>query len=65
MKISALITVLLKAKEHYGDIKVVGDLMDDEVTKVLVIDDHGMEIWPSDPNGVRGVNAVECVFLVG
>jgi hypothetical protein len=65
MKISALIAKLNAISAIYGDISVTGGSMSDDtpLSDVSVTDTGGMEVWPTDPNGARGQNAIDGVFF--
>ena len=54
MKISALISELLKVQKKFGDIAVTGGNMhyDRPLKEVSVTEREGMEIWPRNPNGL-------------
>ncbi|QKC99152.1 hypothetical protein [Mesorhizobium sp. NZP2298] len=65
MKISETVRELEKIKAIYGDIRITGgQLMDDSpLSNICVTDVEGMEVYPRDPNGVRGKNKIDGVFL--
>lgn len=65
MKISEVMTTLAQIKEKYGDIEVTGGAMSDDValSQITVTDSEGMEVWPTDPNGVAGKNKIDGVFF--
>lgn len=65
MKISKAIETLQEIHKKFGDLEITGGCMldDQPLSQIFVTDDEGMEIWPEDPNGVKGQNAIDGVFL--
>lgn len=65
MKLSKAIKKLKAIQKKYGDIAITGGFMADDrpLENIIVTDTEGMEVWPHDPNGVRGVNPIDGVFL--
>lgn len=65
MKISQVIKELLRIRDKFGDIAITGGYMSDDtvLSKIVVCDEEGMEVFPRDPNGVAGKNKIDGVFL--
>jgi len=65
MKISDAIAQLTAIQQKFGDIPITGGFMMDEapLRTICVTDSEGMEVFPHDPNGVAGKNAIDGVFL--
>lgn len=65
MKISEAIGILNDIQARFGDISITGGNLTDDcpLQNLIVTDVEGMEIWPGDPNGVAGKNAIDGVFL--
>ena len=65
MKISETIIKLKEIQTRFGDISIIGGYMADDTVlrNICVVDVNGMEVFPSDPNGVAGNNDIEGVFL--
>jgi hypothetical protein len=65
VKISKAIRELEKIKAIYGDIAITGGYMSDDtvLSSICVTDVEGMEVYPRDPNGVRGKHKIDGVFL--
>lgn len=55
MKISKVIETLQKIQTQFGDIAVTGGAMSEDIplSKIIVTEVEGMEIWPHDPNGLH------------
>lgn len=65
MKISQAIVELQAIQAKFGDIKITGGIMSDDspLRHIMVTDVEGMEVYPHDPNGVAGKNAIDGIFL--
>ena len=68
MKISVAIATLEKIKAKYGDIAITGGAMSDDrpLREICVTESEGMEIWPSNVNGLDLTKVkIDGVFLNG
>lgn len=65
MKISETIRRLNEIKKKFGDLTIIGGYLTDDsgLSIVCVVDTEGCEIFPNDPNGIKGVHDIEGVFL--
>lgn len=65
MLISEAIQQLKAIQAKFGDIAITGGYMSDDrpLEHIIVTDVEGMEVYPSDPNGVAGKNAIDGVYL--
>lgn len=65
MKISKAIETLTQIKDLYGDISITGGYLGDHTRprRITVTDSEGAEVWPRDPNGLRGKNKIDGVFI--
>jgi len=65
MKVSEAIDTLLRIQRKFGDISITGvDGCEDQPPRSFTVTDvEGMEVWPFDPNGVAGKNAIDGVFI--
>lgn len=67
MKISEAIKTLTDVLAKYGDIRITGGNMTDDINlvSITVTDKSGMECWPNDPNGIgeRKPEEIDGVFL--
>lgn len=65
MKISEAVKQLEAIRLKFGDISITGGSMHDDkpLGSICVTDTKGMEVYPSDPNGVAGQNKIDGVFF--
>lgn len=65
MKISEVIRQLEDIKSRFGDLKIVGGAMSEDHPPrgISVVDTEGHEVYPRDPNGIKGKYAVDGVFF--
>lgn len=65
MKVSTLIERLQLIQKKFGDVSVTGGAMVDDhpLRNVCVTDTEGREIWPGNPNGLKGPHKIDGVFF--
>lgn len=67
MRISNLIDNLEAIKNRFGDIELAGGRIDERTTRIatVVLNDHGCEIFPRDPNAHGNKHPIAGFFLEG
>lgn len=65
MKISRAIELLQEIQERFGDIRITGGSMAEDIplSSICVTDIEGMEIWPRNPNGLNPPFKIDGVFF--
>lgn len=65
MRISDAVKTLNEITAEFGDLEFVGGSVTDDrpINSLCVIDVEGHEIWPNDPNGVKGQFEVAGIFV--